>query len=233
VVAKIENRLANFEINGKTTRMSKLKSIEDNINDEIKKGAGNIIVAGDDSSVRKVVNIIANYENIVLGIIPLGYNIEISKLLGIPYGEEACEVLSSRKIEKIDLGKINNKFFISEIFFKKGNVEINCDGMYTIKSIEKNIVKICNMCAHKKKINYFNPKDGFLEILIEQQQTVFDRLMKKEKKEESIFQIKKALVNGKNSFALSTDGEMSVKTPFTIGIAPRKLKIIVGKDRVF
>ncbi|MFH0854849.1 MAG: diacylglycerol kinase family protein [bacterium] len=233
VLAKIENRLANFEINGKITKLSTLKSIEDNVLDEVKHGTLNIVAVGDDSTVLKIINIIANLDNVTLGIIPLGERNEIARLLGIPLGESACEVLSSRKVELLDLGKVNNRYFISNIDFGDSKLEIVCDGQYKISPIGSNYVKICNICDSgygEKK--YFNPKDGFLEVVIgkKTRKWLFDS---REKVTPSIFSIKKLFVTGDKLIPIMLDKKVFLKTPLEIVVEPQKLKVIVGKDRVF
>ncbi|MFH0856832.1 MAG: diacylglycerol kinase family protein [bacterium] len=234
ILAKIENRLANFEINGKITKLTKLRSIEENILEEIKNGAENIIVAGDDNTLLKIINIVADYD-IVLGMIPLGEEIEIAKMLGMPYGEEACEILSSRKIEVIDLGKINNRYFLSNVKLGSNNIEIICGESYKITPIVKSDIKICNIYNHsiagKKK--YFDPRDGFLEIVATHNQSFSDKLFKREKLEESVFPIKRAVIKAEKSITIAVDKETILKTPLEITVAPKKLKIIVGKDRIF
>ncbi len=237
VLAKIENRLANFEINGKITKLSKLKSAEDNVLGEISGGVKNIIVVGDDCTVLQILNIVADYEDIVFGIIPVGEKNEISKLLGIPHGEDACEVISSRKLELIDLGRVNNKYFISKLDLgNNSNLEVVCNETYSIKSIGFNEISICNIAecpaSHKEK-NVFNPRDGFLEVFVGQKQSFKDKFFKKEKPQESIFPIKTALVKGGKNIKIMLDREMVLKSPLSIRVAPHKLKVIVGKDRVF
>ncbi len=232
ILARIENRLANFEINGKITKLTKLKSIEENILDELKSGVKNIIVAGDDNTLLKIINIAADYEAI-FGMIPLGECLDIAKMLGLPYGEEACEILSSRKIEIIDLGKINQRYFISGVNLGSGDMEIICDGSYKITPIksEVRVLNICSSAADDKK--YFNPKDGFLEIVVSHNKTFSEKLLKRETVGQSIFPIKQAVIQSKKPFTVASDKETILKTPLEISIAPKKLKIVVGKDRMF
>lgn len=237
VLAKIENRLANFEINGKITKLSKLKSAEDNVLEEIASGVKNIIVAGDDSTVLQILNIVVDYDDIAFGIIPVGEKNEIAKLLGVPYGEDACEVLSSRKIERIDLGMVNNKYFISKLDFGyDSNLEVVCNDTYSIKSIVPNEISICNIANYSplcKEKNIFNPKDGFLEVFVGQRQSFADKLFNKEKRQESIFPIKNALVKSGKTIKITVDRDMVLKSPLSIRVAPQKLRVIVGRDRVF
>jgi len=234
ILAKIENRLANLEINGKIIRMSKLKSLEDNVIEEIEKGAVNIIAVGDDQTILKVINIIADY-NIILGIIPVGYKLDISELLGIPYGEEACEVLSSRRIKKIDLGKVNSRYFISNVSLMDDHFEILCDGKYTVMPIHGNHIKICNLYNQfdSGDREHFNPSDGLLEVIVEERISVVDRMLKKSKGIRSIFPIKEVRITSAKELPVSIDSQTILKTPLDIKIVPQKLKIIVGQERVF
>ncbi|OGF21768.1 hypothetical protein A2Y83_05265 [Candidatus Falkowbacteria bacterium RBG_13_39_14] len=233
VLAKIENRLANFEINGKITKLSKLKSAEDNVIEEIRKGASNIVAVGDDSTVLRIINIIAKFDDTILGIIPLGERCEIARLLGVPYGEAACEVLSSRKIETMDLGRVNNRYFISNLDFGENNLEIECDGQYKVAPFGSNTVKICNIydCGYGKD-KYFNPDDGFLEVAVEAKKKGWFFGSKSETIP-SIFPIKKALIKGDKTISVMLDRKVVLKAPLEITVEPRKIKVIVGRDRAF
>ncbi|MFC1615209.1 diacylglycerol/lipid kinase family protein [Patescibacteria group bacterium] len=234
ILAKIENRLANLEINGKIIRISKLKSLKDNITEEIEKGAINIIAVGDDETILKVINVIADY-NVIFGIIPVGYKINIAKLLGIPYAEEACDVLSSRRITKIDLGKVNNRYFISDVSLRDDNFEILCDGKYTVIPINGNNVKICNLGNQidESDKEHFNPSDGFLEVIVQEKFSVINRMLKKKQGTKSIFPIKEARITSSKSLPVAIDSQTIFKTPLDINIVPQKLKIIVGNGRIF
>lgn len=235
VLAKIENRLASFEINGKITKLSKLKSAEDNVLEEVKKGATNIVAVGDDSTVLRIINIIASFSNIILGIIPLGDRCEIANLLGIPSGEDACEVLSSRKVENIDLGKVNNRYFITSLDFGDNDVEIICDGQYKVSLMGNNNVRICNIydSGHKDK-RYFNPEDGFLEVVVQKKKKNWLLGCKKNNNDTiSIFPIKKALIKGDKTIPVLIDKRIILKAPLEITVEPKKIRVIVGKNRVF
>jgi len=85
--------------------------------DAISKGFQNIIAVGGDGTVNEVVNGIMRSENprkINFGIIPEGggndfaHNFELSTKVG-----KAVKKLKKGKIKKIDVGKIDNKFFIN------------------------------------------------------------------------------------------------------------------------
>lgn len=71
-----------------------------------------VIAAGGDGTINSVVNGLAGSQT-TLGVIPLG-TVNLTALgLNIPFDiEPACQIIKRGNIQKIDLGKINNKFFV-------------------------------------------------------------------------------------------------------------------------
>ena len=170
-LAKIENRLIDLGINGKVEKMSILKSIKEVVEDNIKTGVDTIIAVGNDKTFAKVFPIIAGQKGVTFGYIPITDS-PISKMLGIPTADKACDVLSARIIEKIDIGKVNNHYFFSSLEIPQAkNVFLECDnGNYNISSIdESDHIKICNLSYTpidtEKHKNMCNPKDGLLEVV--------------------------------------------------------------------
>ena len=106
LLAKIENRLTDLEIQGKIGRLTLLNNSEDLIKKAVADGANTIVAVGDDYTVGKIIDVIAYFPNVCLGIIPIGSHLKIARTLGISNGIEACNILASRIIKKIDLGKI-------------------------------------------------------------------------------------------------------------------------------
>lgn len=76
------------------------------------KGADAVIAAGGDGTVSEVANSLVDTET-PLGILPLGRGNDISLSLNIPSTlEDAVKVIASKKIRKIDVGRVNNRFFV-------------------------------------------------------------------------------------------------------------------------
>ena len=111
MLARVEMRLTDLGIGGKIARLSPLKNIRELIKDEVKNGVKTVVAVGNDKTVIQIVNDIAEHA-VTLGIIPVGKNNKIAAALGISGTDEACPILSARKLEKIDLGKANNTYFL-------------------------------------------------------------------------------------------------------------------------
>jgi len=237
LLAKIETRLTDLGIGGKIFRLSPLRNIEELLNDEIKGGIKTIIVVGNDKSFSQIVNFAAKF-NVTLGLIPVGDDNKIAKTLGIRSPEDACNIIAARIIEKIDLGKINNTYFLSNITINGGDLTIECENKYKITPEQQNEISICNFkplfATEMNQTDYFNPKDGTLEILVRPLNAGFSHFFKKASQlKNSIFPFKKLSIYSKDSISIITDGQKVIKTPVKIEIVPDKLKLIVGKDRLF
>ena len=117
-IDRVKTRLLDLEIQGKHERLTLLKSIDELISDEIKRGNTTIIVVGNDKTFLKVVDIIAK-NNATLGLIPIGPDNKIAEYLGLGLEDSACEVIAARTVVKFDLGKIENQYFFSRMQISK------------------------------------------------------------------------------------------------------------------
>ena len=239
VLARIEARILELGINGRIEKLTILKNLKELVVDAIKKGADTVVAVGDDRIISKVVSIIAQYSKVTLGIIPLGPENKIAQILGIPEGEQACDILSKRIIKKVDLGKVNDIYFISSLEITKGNIKMECDGQYQVEpQFSEGSISICNFGNIFKetklaKKDISNPQDGILEAVIFSPNKGFN-IFKKYYKRDSVFPIKKVKIKCETECVpLLLDGQIVVKTPATVEVAPKKLNIIVGRSRMF
>ncbi|MEK7615408.1 MAG: diacylglycerol kinase family protein, partial [Patescibacteria group bacterium] len=148
----IENRLTDLGIAGKISRLALFRNAEEMIRDEIDRGVQTVVVLGNDDTVRKVLDVISE-SDVVLGVIPFGPKNELARLLGIPQGVAACDVLSARRVEKIDMGTINGRKFITGISVPNFKAELMCnDGSYRIVATSaanleiQNLAEVANPC---------------------------------------------------------------------------------------
>lgn len=236
LIAKIETRLTDLGIGGKIFRLSPLRNITELLNDEVRNGIKTVVVVGNDKTFSQIVNLAAQL-NITIGLIPIGPENKIAQILGIPAPEIACDVLAARITEKIDLGKINDTYFLSNITLSGDQVTLECENKYKVTPRKQNQIRICNLrpllALEGGPTKYFNPQDGFLEILIQPIASSFFNIFKKAFQLNSVIPFKKLTIRSKGSVPVTTDGQKVLKTPVRIEIVPKKLKIIVGKNRLF
>lgn len=236
LLAKIETRLTDLGIGGKIFRLSPLRNITELLNDETKNGVKTIVIVGNDKTFNQIINVAAQL-NVTLGLIPVGPQNKIAQILGIPSAEEACNIIAARIIEKVDLGKANNTYFLSGITVASGLITIENEKYRIIPQIQ-NQISIYNFrplfATSLGKNSYFNPQDGMLEIFIQPMVSgLWKTFRSTSQLKDSIIPFKKIAIKSKESLPVTTDGQKVLKTPVQIEIAPKKLKVIVGKDRLF
>lgn len=241
VLDKIKTRLLDLDIKGKHERLSLLKSLDALIADEAKRGVQTIIIVGNDKSFLKAVDVVARH-NLTLGIIPIGEDNLIAKILGVPLADEACEVLAARKIIKFDLGQVNNLYFFSNLRVRKNidRISISHQGYRVIPKPRCSEVAIYNFLITeetklKNGAEKINPGDDLLDLVIksEDQSNGVRGIFKKQKQEkiDSIIQGVNFEVKSFEYLPLMVDDYRVVKTPVAVKLADKKLQVIVGKTK--
>lgn len=236
----IESRLMELGINGRIEKLTILKSLPEVVNEAVQRGADTIIAVGNDDTISKMVSLISN-QNITFGIIPIGPDNRIATLLGIPEGVAACDVLSARITRKIDLGKANNSYFITSLAIPYNReLVVDCGNYLVSPMTENSTIQILNLSTEQPptsaKTHSPNPTDGLLEAVFTapQKSGGFLGLFSKHFTSDSVFPVKKAKIKcASECLPAIADGHTTVKTPITVEIAPKKLKVIVGKHRMF
>ncbi len=231
-LAKIESRLASLGINGKINQLSFLKNIKQILQEEIKRGVKTVVIVGNDQTIGQIINLAADLD-VVLGIIPIGgRSNKIARLLGIPSGEAACNALSSRIIKKIDLGKINNHYFLTSIELGGKNFLLECDQNFFLQPANQkneNIITIANLDDYPG--TGIRPNDGRLNLFIK---NIQKKLLVKKEITASRLTAEKIKITSSKTLAIFLNDEQKIfKTPAEIKISPKKIRIIVGKHREF
>ncbi len=234
LLAKIETRVTDLGIGGKIFRLSPLRNVAELLRDETKGGVKTIIVVGNDKTFSHIINFAAAYD-VTVGVIPIGPDNTIAQMLGVSSPEEAYGVIAARKIERVDLGKANDTYFLSGITIEQGDVTIECENKFRVRPQMQDQVGIYNLKPATAGVGggIFNPKDGLLELFIQPFQSSRWMFRKQPASSSSLIPFRKVAIRSKNSVSIHTDGQKVLKTPVTIEIVPDKLKVIVGKDRIF
>lgn len=246
-IARIETRITDLGIGGQVARLNILKDINELVHDAVKRGITTVVAIGDDYTIGKVVDVVARYD-VVLGIIPLGEQCSIAKMLGIPQGEAACEGLSRRVIECLDLGIANGFFFIGGIETSHTDVILESPDGYRIiplPNAQRVIIANITIAEAPQQLGIdSHPQDGVMELIVLGKRKKQSFSMKKQKntmiitpqeyEDVSIIPLSRMTLEAApgSSVTVVIDGKRVIKPPVELSIAPEKLKIIVGKDRV-
>ncbi len=240
ILAKIETRITDLGLNGKIIRLNVMKNVNDAIGDELKRGAKTIIAVGNNKTINQALNAMLDfkfnaYSHIPLGIIPIGKNNDISRYLGVLPGEEAGVVLSARRIESLDVGQINDSYFLSRAIINSQETKIEIDTDYSIEIMETGKIKIVNFLPNnggRLSKNNFNPQDGKIELYIKSGADRGFFRLRPGANNASVFCFDSLnIVSKKNQIIL--DNAVSLPCPVLAKIAPRKINVIVGRNRRF
>lgn len=135
---------------------------------DINEGYCYILIAGGDGTVDTIVNYIKNNNiNLPIGIIPAGTANDFAKFIGMPMEvSKACEKILSTQPKKIDIGKINEKYFIN----------VASTGLFTDVSqkIDVNLKNTIGKLAYYIKGIEQLPSFRSLKIRVESEEVIFD-----------------------------------------------------------
>lgn len=233
VVTRIENRLIDLGINGRVEKLSLLKNAQEILLDGMKEGAKTIVAVGNDNTFRRVFSVIASYP-VALGYIPIGQQ-PIARILGIAAEEKACDILSKRIIEKVDLGRVNDQYFFLSLEVPKAEgVTIECNGAFRVTPRRfGERIQICNFghVVSGRIDALHNPRDGKFEAVF---QYAKRKGFRKQERLDSLFSVRRLRIRSEaRDVSLIADGERKISTPATVEVIPNRLKLIVGKERLF
>jgi len=135
---QIDIRLNSLGMHGRKYRISDVDhNIFPILTEEIKKGAHTVVAVGDDNLFIRLVEAAAPFENLTVAYLPLD-NSYLSKILGIPPQDLACDVLSARIVEKFNLLCVNkNNFIFRPLELKMDDLKLaDSEVNWVLKSFE-------------------------------------------------------------------------------------------------
>ncbi|MDD2758415.1 MAG: hypothetical protein PHD72_03540 [Patescibacteria group bacterium] len=237
VLKSIEIRLVDYGIAGKILRLNNYIDVKPVIEDEIKRGAKNVVIVGNDRTFGHVLSRGATCD-CVFGFLPIGPDNTIAEVLGIPEGIAAADVLARRRKEKLDVGWFNNRFFVSQLHVPPAKVRVVYDERFQVTTPFKMEVVVCNFqpfyWKKSKKDNeefVVHPQDSKLEAFL--------RPLTKagwfgyNYEDPSIFPFEEMEIIGDGPFVVEADGKTTKEVKVKIRLAKNKITMIVGRDRKF
>lgn len=231
-LAAVETRLADFGISGNIGRLSLFRDAGELIRDEVKRGAKTVIVVGNDNTMRKVVDAVVA-SRAILGLIPLGEPNTLAKLLGIPHGAAACDILAKRALFTIDVGKVNGRYFISRLRIPENRLEIHCDGKFKVSTKCEGALQIRNLgwIDEGDVAEIGDPQDGLLEAVIDaKEKRAFGRGQTKRTQ----IPIEKLTIENQDTSPIPAfiDEEEFAQPRFEVSILKKRLRVIAGRERM-
>ncbi|MEK7183558.1 MAG: diacylglycerol kinase family protein [Patescibacteria group bacterium] len=227
-VALLETRLTDLGIMGKITRLALFRDGLEVIRDEIDEGAQTLVAVGDDNTFRKAIEAVGDTRT-VLGYLPMNNKSVFADLLGIPTGVAACDILSARLVQEIDVGEVNGRRFLHALECEASDAVVSCEDSFTLTIPGKASIAIRNL-AFPDDAGVTDPTDGRLSLIIRQSHfSLFGK-----KSELSKLPFKRAHVFTDRHINMFLDGGEKLQAKeFDIRAIPGRLRLITGKGRKF
>src|SRR3989338_6793005 len=110
--------LSEYHISGEVMRVTGLRTINQLVENAFAHGAKTLVAVGSDDTLHDVINAVRGRE-VTIGFIPI-FDTEISKLLGVTDIPQADKTIGARRMAELDLGVVNNNYFLSKLSFGLG-----------------------------------------------------------------------------------------------------------------
>lgn len=117
IQGRLLNLLAEHHIEGETYRVTSIRTIELLVDQALGLGAKTLIVVGSDASLNRAINaVVRKKAEITVGFIPLDPSSGLGHILGVSSDiEEAVKTLGGRLMKELNLGKIGEHYFLSQV----------------------------------------------------------------------------------------------------------------------
>lgn len=227
-IALIETRLTDLGITGNIVRLAFFRDAQQVLRQEIGKGIKTIVAVGNDTTLEKVLNAVEETRTVV-GYIPITPDNPFAELLGVPQGAAACDILSARLVEDIDIGEVNGHRFLHEATMDGTGCVIACDDRYTLSVRRRAQFSFINLSAELPDVGVISPVDGRLTLV-----TRISRLALFGKKIDiGKVHIANMRVYAPKPVILQADGKKITAQEFSFTTLPGRLRVITGRERRF
>ena len=246
--------LSEYHVTGEVVRVTGLRTIGQLVENAIARGTKTMVAVGTDETLHDVINAVKGRE-VVVGFIPLAES-EIGGILGITDVVSGAKTIGQRRIAELDLGVVNQNYYVARLSFGLGQNK-NPGGRLAFLNL-KLIRSLFKLPTFEVKFSADSQYQASLKVIggmivnsltkemldvsllpqLTMWQTITYRSQILSGKYESIpgsslIHVKKIQIDNPVGLPLRVGSRIIAKTPATIEIVPKALKIIVGKDRTF
>lgn len=231
VLSELDARLASLDLNGRTARLAMFRNAKDLAESLVGQGVTTMVMVGNDQTLDKVMWFLPDMD-VTLGYLPIAEPSRIARILGIPNGPEAADVLAARLIETVDVGRLDDRYFLSEVALEHTLAAVDVEGRYRISPARGGSVFIRNLGSMAESGDASaDCKDGLLEVIIRPEAEPSGGFFKKAKQPETRIFIEKGEIVASQPVEAKVDSHVLNGMRFRLGIVPNKLKIVTGRRR--
>jgi hypothetical protein len=236
ILANVETRCSVLGIQGRVSRLAIFRNARELVENLVRDGAQTIVVVGSDRTLEKVMWFLPELP-VTIGYIPVCEPFGIAHLLGIPPGEAACDVLAARRVETLDIGKLDSRYFLTEVLIRDTKASVDVQGEFRIRAQHAGTISIRNLGSVQQGARATaNAKDGWLELAVRpiipgERRSRFAFLDKYAPREETVLRLREGIIESREPVDVIVDGHQLNGFKFKLGVLPNKLKIITGRNK--
>ena len=229
VLAETETRLTTLGVTGRTIRLAMFRNIKETIEGLVRGGIETVVIVGNDQSLDKAMWFLPDLD-ITLGYLPIIGQSRFNTPLGIPNGVAACDVLAARRIETIDVGVCDGRYFLTEVKIENTIARVDIEGKFSLSSETGGSVIIRNMNVGEGESS--DVQDGWLEVLVRPLDAKTPSRWRRAKLlPETRVPTRFGEIVSPDPVELQVDTHLTSGFHFQFSVVPRKLRVIVGRER--
>lgn len=232
-LAALETSLSAYGLSGRIGRLAVFRSARELISNMVREGVTTIVVVGNDATLDRTMWFLPDL-NVTVGYIPMAGSSPVADMLGIPIGIAAGATLSARFVETLDIGKIDDRYFLQEISVPQTMATLDIEGRYRLSPAAGGSLSIRNLGGKSSSgFDASDAKDGKLEVVITPAPRVerVSRWKKPEPMPETRVLFTHGTLISESPIEAFVDHHVLSGFRFEVGIIPNRLKIITGRGQ--
>ncbi len=217
-LALIEGRITDYGITGKISQLSQFLKFASAIKEFGVRKLSTLVVVGDDVLLEEAINACA-LSPVVLGYIPMveqGYK----DALGLSYGAQAVDVLAARRVVKLDLGRIQDRFFLGEVCAEGKGLEVHTP---TFSIFPKDFARV-------EVVNLGETGDSAVDGQLDIRLKPYAGSFFKKPGLGSVVHATSCRIKSVKPLPINCGGAQILKTPIQIDIVPEAIRMVLGRS---
>jgi diacylglycerol kinase family enzyme len=222
-VSRLEAEISRRGLNGRVGKFALFRHARDIVADLVRSGAQTLVVVGDDRTLFTAISALGESAPMI-GFLPILGGGPVSEALSIPKGLASVDIMAARFNETIDLGRIGERLFLSEIIVDGPGLSLRIDDRFTIEPPPGGLFRICNLGKE------CDARDGKLDVFIVPPQER-GRFTWGRTQEQPLtrLQFTQAVLTRSVAGSCTMDGLPLEGERLELQAMPRELKIITGR----
>ena len=230
-LGEIETEAQRAGVEGRILRVGMFRDARESLKELKEVGVKNIIFVGSDQSLLNHIALLPSLE-MTVGLIPMAKDSYLAAAFRLPIGVKAIQAIAGRLIDCLDLGKIGERIFLTEVVIPDTDAAVEVNNEYRLSPRERGGISIRNLSTRTGEIGCFSdPQDGVLEVVIQNRskpKSLFG--WKNEEVSETRLYLKEGVLVAKTAIDAFVDGQKITHTRFPFSVLPKAIRVITGRE---